>query len=545
MREGGRAKTAWGCMGCLTGFLAAVFVSGLVAGLAWYLHERMGPGTGDRRVADPTSQGELPVVELMIDADRLGRPVSPLIYGSNLTAKTEYEMDVARFARDTGIKIFRYPGSSSEGYHWKEGRFDFNSRFNPAPMTRFDKVLKFCRIAGAGLVLQVNIESGTPEEAADWVRFMNRSGKGPRVVYWELGNEVYGDWDRNHMSGEAYAAVIRRFSAAMKAVDPGIEIGANLAGPNDPFFDEAVLRGAAGDIDFVSYHWYPNHTNPEHPSGGSKHPSPEAVMGNAPAVEELVARVDRILSRVAPGRVGRIAVAFLEWDGSWDAPASDPEHRGRGVMWSLADAIFYADALGRFARHGVILAAQYDFQEGMFGLISGWDRQAGWGGERWDGRTIRPKALALRLFARHFGDRLVKTRLTGSPRYDHETIDLRADAFRGEVPYVTAYGSWRTKDNTLAVAVVNKHAEQDFALRVTVKGGRLGSRGAAWILSGPSLTAQNDGAPGTVAIRGYRMELDPSGRFFYRVPARSVTMLELPLRPVSHPGGGKGPGGGG
>ena len=29
-----------------------------------------------------------------------------------------------------------------------------------------------------------------------------------RVVYWEIGNEVYGDWDKAYMTGEEYAKKI-------------------------------------------------------------------------------------------------------------------------------------------------------------------------------------------------------------------------------------------------------------------------------------------------------------------------------------------------
>ena len=97
------------------------------------------------------------VLTLAVDPQEAIRPISRYIYGSSLTAKTEFELDVAGFGKDTGITVFRYPGGAAEGYHWRTSKFDFNPRFDNAPLSNIDNVIKFCGLVGAKLVLQVNI----------------------------------------------------------------------------------------------------------------------------------------------------------------------------------------------------------------------------------------------------------------------------------------------------------------------------------------------------------------------------------------------------
>ncbi len=463
-------------------------------------------------------------LELRVYPQKKVHPISPLIYGSNLTAKTEFEMDVAKLGKSLGVSVMRFPGSSSEGYHWKEGVFDFNERFDAAPLSKMENVIKFAKIMGSSLVLQVNIESGTPQEAADWVKFMNETENFP-VTYWEMGNEVYGDWERNYMSGSEYAAIIKQYAQAMKAVDPSIKIGANLGGPGYQDFDEAVIREAADHIDFVSYHWYPNHINASHKYKGRDHPLAEEIMGNYLAVESMKERVENLIEKYAPHRKDKIETTFLEWDGSWDGAPSDLDYEYQGMMWSLANAIFYADTLGQFALHQIPLAINYSLQEVMFGFVRGWDRDAGWGGNRWDGDTIRPKAFALKLFSEYFGDSLIEQEMQDVPTFYKEQ-DWRSDSYSGYVPYVSAYSSTFEGQSKIAIALINKHATQDYTVKILVDGVTPKEVGKVWILNGPALEAQNDGQPHTVKIDAFHVE-DVGPSFLYNLPAHSVNMLQI------------------
>jgi hypothetical protein len=91
----------------------------------------------------------------------------------------------------------------------------------------------------------------------------------------------------------------------------------------------------------------------------------------------------KMVRQCVPGRT--IDVCYLEWG----IFAKEPGQQ------SLANALFTADCLGQFHLAQVAIACNYNFQEKIFGLIPGWCVAEGWGGNPWNGVTIRPKALVL------------------------------------------------------------------------------------------------------------------------------------------------------
>jgi len=204
------------------------------------------------------------------------------------------------------------PGIWVHDYHWKKAIGPIEKRTDPTP--RFHGLDSINGLVGTheyGLMLeeyrqatgrdilgsiQVNIMTGTPEEAADWVEYMNgspttqwggvRAENGRRdpfrVQYWELGNQPhYTFFNVGRLTGVEYAKRVRTFTLAMKQRDPSIKVTAYL-----PFFafdgsvEEAlkigtaiedvsggpdssgltwtrlVLREAGDLIDALDYHWY-------------------------------------------------------------------------------------------------------------------------------------------------------------------------------------------------------------------------------------------------------------------------------------------------
>jgi alpha-L-arabinofuranosidase len=112
-------------------------------------------------------------------------------------------------------------------------------------------------------LVTINVGSGTPEMAAEWVRWANIQN-GWDVKYWELGNELNGEWETGHirpdgskMTAEKYTELFVEFAKAMKAVDPTIMVG----GPScdvehhEDYF-EPLLRDAGEYVDFITLHYY-------------------------------------------------------------------------------------------------------------------------------------------------------------------------------------------------------------------------------------------------------------------------------------------------
>ena len=114
--------------------------------------------------------------------------------------------------------IVRWPGGTpSEYYHWLDGVGPKSGRpetllpgmclASPGEKNQFgtDEFIDFCNLIGAEPYFCANVGTGTPEEAANWIEYCNRTGntqfaklrkdngheKPFNVKYWGIGNESY------------------------------------------------------------------------------------------------------------------------------------------------------------------------------------------------------------------------------------------------------------------------------------------------------------------------------------------------------------------
>ena len=118
---------------------------------------------------------------------------------------------------------------------------------------------EFIRRVGAQALVTVNAGTGTPKDAAEWVRWARQMDYDVR--YWEVGNELGGDWesgtvrpDGKRMDGKMYGEIYAQFAAAMKAVDADAKVGSQ--GGVD--FIEGALSHHEVPVDFVTFHDYYN-----------------------------------------------------------------------------------------------------------------------------------------------------------------------------------------------------------------------------------------------------------------------------------------------
>jgi hypothetical protein len=161
-----------------------------------------------------------------IDASHVVRTVDARLFGVN-TAIWDALLDTPETLsalRELDLQVLRF-GGFSDTYHWVDGTFGPNS--GPAP-TSFFNFMHMATNLGPQVIITVNYGSGTPEEAAAWVRCANVTNH-CGFKYWEIGNENYGDWEHDENSPPhdpvTYAARAKEYIRQMKAVDPSIRIG--------------------------------------------------------------------------------------------------------------------------------------------------------------------------------------------------------------------------------------------------------------------------------------------------------------------------------
>jgi alpha-L-arabinofuranosidase len=181
---------------------------------------------------DQTPQPRLQVLletndaRVNIDASHVVRTVDARLFGIN-TAIWDALLDTPETvsaSRELDLQVLRF-GGFSDTYHWADGTFGANS--GPAP-TSFFNFMHMATNLGAQAIITVNYGSGTPEEAAAWVRCANITNH-CGFKYWEIGNENYGDWEHDENSPAhdpvMYAMRAKEYIRQMKTVDPSIKVG--------------------------------------------------------------------------------------------------------------------------------------------------------------------------------------------------------------------------------------------------------------------------------------------------------------------------------
>ncbi|GAA1941442.1 cellulose-binding protein [Kitasatospora viridis] len=260
-----------------------------------------------------------------------------------------------------GIQELRYPGGSdADGYHWQSRTLAENGWV--APGTDFDSFMANAKSIGAQPIITANYGSGTPQEAADWVKYANVT-KGYGVKYWEIGNEVYGNghyqngngWEYDTHADKSpteYANNLVAYAQAMKAVDPTVKIGAVLTTPggypdgtvgagDSADWNNTVLSIAGKSIDFVIVHWYPGGTG-----AADLLNTPDRIPGITSALRSLIAKY-------AGARAASMEIAVTETDGDF-SPAKT----------SQAAALYAPDTYMSWFEHGAVNVDWWDLHNG-------------------------------------------------------------------------------------------------------------------------------------------------------------------------------------
>ncbi len=220
-------------------------------------------------------------VNITINAHRALRTVDSRLFGLNAaiwdgafaTATTQ------NLLTEIDNRVLRFPGGSiSDVYHWTTNMSE-GQTFQWS--TDFDDFATIAKATKAKAYITVNYGSGTPQEAADWVRYSNRT-KHYDFKYWEVGNENYGTWEEDLNTRPhdpvTYATRFKDYYLQMKAADRSIKIGVVIVTGEDSsanYADEIVTNPRTGLShsgwtpvmlttlknlgvipDFVSYHRY-------------------------------------------------------------------------------------------------------------------------------------------------------------------------------------------------------------------------------------------------------------------------------------------------
>jgi len=487
--------------------------------------------------------------EIAIDADREIRRIPRTLYGTNIewiwngnglwNADTKtLDTELVRLSQESGVSLLRFPGGVfSDFYHWRDGVGPLQSRrtteHSPggpksAHVFGTDEALAFAQATGSELLITVNAGTGTAQEASDWVRYINgRGGKNPRVNYWEIGNELYIKDPRFvSITPEVYRHRVHDFVRAMRAADPSIKIAAisdeNYPRSVTPAYREwtdQLLRDASSDIDFIAVH------NAYAPmlvaDKGFDVRTVYAAMLAAPAlIKKSLDKLAENIRTLSPDAGHRPKIAVTEWGPFFHF---DPQSRFVDHVKTLGSALFVASTLKVFVESPAVeIATAFKLVDPLF---------MGWIGSR-DGRHVPTASyLALQLYTRHFGERLVAS-TTQSPTYDSAAVGW-VDRV-SNVPYLDVVASLSGDGKALYVIAINKHFESSITGRIAIRGFRPSGSAIAWVVNGTGIDANTGTRPAQApGVRWMpQASAEPNGRFDHGGPGE-VTLTSTPVARVS------------
>ncbi|MFL5582190.1 MAG: alpha-L-arabinofuranosidase C-terminal domain-containing protein [Gemmatimonadaceae bacterium] len=412
--------------------------------------------------------------------------------------------------------FLRWPGGNvAQDYHWQWGvgprdrrptwvNLSWKNEPEPGDFGTAEYVA-FARRVGAEPTLTVNVEGrgATPEEAAAWVEYCNgavttrwgalRAAHGHpepfAVRYWEVGNEIWGDWVRGHSDAETYARNLERYARAMRAVDSSIRLVA--VGDNDMAWNRTVLRRAGRWVDYLAIHHYYGHDSTQRDLRN--------LMARPLFFERFYRDVERVARAEVPGRTIRLAIN--EW--GLDVPEA--------WQHGMVAALYGARLMNVLERSAPLVA-----MSAVSDLVNGWP-----GGIVQAGRDtlfVTPLYHAVRLWATHLGAERLGASVTAA------TFEAPASGAGAAVPWLDATAS-RAGDR-IFVKLVNVDTARALDVRVEVRGVELAPDGELEVLSAEAPGARSSfAAPDAIAPR--RRALRVAARTDVRLPAGSVAVLTV------------------
>jgi alpha-N-arabinofuranosidase len=405
-----------------------------------------------------------------------------------------FRTDVLAALRRLRMPLMRYPGGNfASGYHWTDGVGPRQERptvnelaWKSTETNQFgtDEYVRLCRKAGWAPMITVNLGTGRPEEARNWVEYCNgragqysdmRAAHGHAAPYgvklWCLGNEMDGPWQLGHVPAEQYARRAEQAAKLMKRVDGSIELVAcGSSGPHMPTFaewDRQVLEIIGDWADYVSLHRYVGNLDGDTPD----------FLAVTNAIDRQIEEIDAVCRCVQAKRRSKKR-AYLCFD-EWNVWYKDMEMDGQGQVaphlieevYNLEDALVVAGFLNSFVRHADVLKVANIAQivNVIAPLLT-----------RGDEMLVQSIFYPLEMFSRRRGGVALRLALEG-PAYAGKT--------HGRVGYVD--GSAILDGDRLHVFATNRHPARPAPLRVVLADGELAALAEAELLTGPGPKAAN------------------------------------------------------
>src|SRR4051812_15172884 len=342
-------------------------------------------------------------VELSVDVSKTGAKIDRNIFGqfaehlghgiyegiwvgpdSNIPNTRGIRNDVVAALKAINVPNVRWPGGCfADEYHWRTGigsprtvtlNPNWGGVIEPNSFGTHE-VMDFLDQIGSEAYLSVNVGSGTPREAAEWLEYLTtaqpttlakeRAANGHPAPYkigylgignesWDCGGNMTPDYYVSQM--KIYSRFVRNYNPAQQDKDQMLKIAVGPGGAEPRFIDwtEAVMKAYqqhtwSWDINGLSMHSYTVvRWQDKFKSLGFGESEYAQFLKETLTMDGLINKYSAIMDKYDPQK--KVALVVDEW-GSWYAPLPGSNPGFLVQQNSMRDAILAALNLNIFARH--------------------------------------------------------------------------------------------------------------------------------------------------------------------------------------------------
>jgi alpha-L-arabinofuranosidase len=453
------------------------------------------------------------VISLSSDARALVDEIS-LMPADNVDGM---DPDVVQMARDLKPSVVRFGGNFTSGYHWRDaigprdkrvGRLNLAWGIPEYNTFGTDEFLRFCELVHGEPQIALNLGTGTPEEAADWVRYVDEHwGNKQGGLLWELGNELWGNWNTGYPARDQIGDRTRAFSEAVRKVDPNSRLIATGAdADNFREWNAVQLKNPPGTFNYLSTHFVVTTDSVQ-----LANPSNDFIAQAAFAMPVgLAKRLGEMTEQIQQAGHHDTKIAFTEWlfvgnrqMGNRAAP--DFNNMGGAVITGgfLNMLLDHSDIVPISDMTGIIeFAGIWKRREQVYGAPAYW---------------------VLRSYAEAAPQRLLPVD-SDAPTYSVQRGVTRAPEIQ-DVPWLDVRAALLANGD-LAIFCVNRNLDRDYRAVISVQGFEPGRQATAKIISAPSIYNRNDEEnPDAVGVTTEHPSAGKSTT--YTFPHASVVILQL------------------
>ena len=375
-----------------------------------------------------------------------------------------FDPEIVHLADEMHMTELRLGGNFSSYYHWRDGIGPLDKRVTMKNIAwgipeynnfGTDEFLAFCKLVHAEPQFNINMGSGTPEEAVDWLHYIRDHYRDPMIL--EMGNELYGRWQVGYPTIHEIAARTLAFSRALRPISKDATLMATGETPNGfEKWNAAQLANPPGTFDMLTTHFIV----------GTNHVrlspyTPDFMAAAAYAVPyALGADLDRMQAQIdaTPGYKDTAHLAVTEWlfnskgEGERNFTNESPSSRNEG------GAVMIASTFNTYFRHnGQVKLVD---MTGLMEFAGIWKRR--------EQVFASPAYYVFQLYSAAKGETVLPV-IADSGTYSVKN-GTRGYADVADVPYIDIVATRSTNGRNITLFCVNRSLVDDAPTQIYLRG---------------------------------------------------------------------------